>query len=113
VLLLQPIIENAVGHGMDAGLASLNLRIDALETPLGVELMVDNDGNMLRENGGRASGHGVGLAATRARLATAYGGRASFSLLPRGEGGVSVRIAIPRKTATPLAPSGARLQETT
>jgi hypothetical protein len=113
VLLLQPIIENAVVHGMDAGLESLNLRIDALETPLGVELRVDNDGNMLRENGGRASGHGVGLAATRARLATAYGGRASFSLLPRGEGGVSVRIAIPRKTATPLAPSGARLQETT
>ena len=112
VLLLQPIVENAVVHGLDAGLDSLNVRIDAVATALGVELTVQNDGNALGQNG--RVGHGVGIATTRARLMTAYGDRASLTLLPRVEGGVTVRIVIPRKTAphSSATPSGA-LQETT
>jgi hypothetical protein len=112
VLLLQPIVENAVVHGMDAGLESLNIRIDAVPTPLGVELTVQNDGSEVRLNG--RSGHGLGIATTRARLMTAYGDRASLTLVPRAEGGVTVRITIPRKTSIHSTPrSAAALQETT
>jgi hypothetical protein len=111
VLLLQPIVENAVVHGMDAGLESMTIRIHAVPTRDGVEITVENDGTTLRLDGGK--GHGLGIAATRARLMTAYGDRASLTLLPRAEGGVTVRIAIPRKVSATLAPrSTPTLQET-
>jgi len=113
VLLLQPIVENAVVHGMDAGLDRLNVRIDAVAVAEGVELIVQNDGSTLRLNGAKGPGHGVGIATTRARLMTAYGDRASLTLIPRAEGGATVRIVIPRKTS-PLPITGApALQEAT
>jgi LytS/YehU family sensor histidine kinase len=111
VLVLQPIVENAVVHGMDAGLDHLTIRIGAVAAGGGVGLTVENDGSALRANG--RSGHGVGIASTRARLMTAYGDRASLALLPRAEGGVKVRISIPRKTSTqPLPRVTPTLQET-
>ena len=114
VLILQPIVENAVVHGLDAGVECLTVRIDAKATSRGVELTVENDGSTLRQNGARPTGHGLGITATRARLATAYGERASLELLARAEGGVVVRIVVPRKTAAPQpARSVAALQETT
>ena len=96
VLLLQPILENAVVHGLDSGQERLTVRVAAAPTPLGVEIVVENDGSALREEGARGSGHGVGIASTRARLMTAYGDRASLTLLPRDRGGVTVRIVVPR-----------------
>lgn len=123
VLLLQPIVENAVVHGLDAGQEVLSVQVEARATAGGVELTVENDGPELHDagrdgakrerDGARAPGHGVGLATTRARLITAYGDLASISLQPREGGGVVVRIVVPRKTApVPVAPSPA-LQETT
>jgi len=97
VLLLQPIVENAVVHGLDAGQESLNVRVDVIGTSEGVEISVQNDGNTPGRDRGQPSGHGVGLASTRARLITAHGDRASLSLLPRQGGGAIVRIVIPRK----------------
>lgn len=92
VLLLQPIIENAVVHGLDAGQQRLNVRVAARTVAQGLELLVENDGPAdARSNGG----HGIGLAATRARLVTAYGERATLTLEPRVEGGMSVRILVP------------------
>lgn len=110
VLVLQPLVENAVVHGLDAGLDELRVRIDARPADLGVELVVSNDGTTLRAPDGRAGGHGVGLAATRARLMTAYGDRASLTLRDRAGGGVTVRVLVPRRTASPPAPA-ATLQE--
>ena len=117
VLLLQPLVENAVVHGLDAGVERLRVAIVARAVPEGVELRVDDDGASLAAEGARPAGaappgSGVGLAATRARLATAYGDRASLRLLPREGNGMSVRITLPRlarragETATP--PRGPR-----
>lgn len=100
VLLLQPIVENAVVHGLDSGQETLHIMIRAAETMHGLELRVENDGSALVPDAQRNGGHGVGLAATRARLATAYGDRATLSLLPRDGGGAIVRILIPRIRAT-------------
>jgi hypothetical protein len=102
VLLLQPIVENAVVHGLDAGQESLHVEIDVTLTPEGVELVVENDGTVLEPKAPGAKGHGVGIAATRARLLTAYGDRASLTLKPREDGGVRVRIVLPRKRAPVL-----------
>ncbi|MGH9888152.1 MAG: sensor histidine kinase [bacterium] len=96
VLLLQPIVENAVVHGLDAGQESLHVRIDAVATRNGVEITVANDGTVVRPDAPRAGSHGTGLATTRARLMTVHGDRASLTLQPRAGGGAVVRIVIPR-----------------
>jgi sensor histidine kinase YesM len=66
-----------------------------------VELLVENDGNSPLEShdasaNATTSGSGVGLSATRARLMTAYGDRASLRLVPREGSGARVRITLPR-----------------
>ena len=100
VLLLQPIVENAVVHGMDAGQARLLVQVDATATTEGIEIVVANNGPALGESHeSRASGHGLGISTTRARLLTAYGDRASLVLRERDGGGAVVRIALPRVMA--------------
>lgn len=93
VLLLQPIIENAVVHGLDAGQERLTVHVAARDTARGLELVVENDGPVDAKSNG--AGHGIGLAATRARLETAYGARASLELDPQPTGGMRVRVVIP------------------
>ncbi len=95
VLLLQPLVENAVVHGMDSGQAGLRITIAVTHTSLGTCLRVENDGPALDPAATRGNGRGVGLAATRARLAAAYGDRASLEILPRPSGGVVVQIIVP------------------
>lgn len=112
VLVLQPIVENAVVHGMDAGLDALTIRIVARRDDEGLELVVHNDGTTLTPSGKRNSGTGLGIAATRARLITAYGDRASLSLAEGAEGGVTVRMAFPARTGVVPAPEST-LQEAT
>ena len=99
VLLLQPIVENAVVHGLDAGQTSLTVSIDVASIPAGVRITVENDGAVVDTAAPRAGGHGVGLAATRARLQTIHGDRASLSLTSRKGGGAVVRVEIPRTIA--------------
>lgn len=101
VLLLQPLVENAVVHGLDAGQERLRVTIHAVATADGVELRVENDGPPLDPSATESDGPGVGLAATRARLTTAYGGAASLRLLAREGGGATVRVVLPRS-----APAG-------
>lgn len=104
VLLLQPLVENAVIHGLDAGRETLEVVITAAEHLGGIELRVENDGPDLAVEPDRSEGHGVGLASTRARLETAFGSRAALTLLPRAGGGVIVRIQVPR-LAAPRVPT--------
>jgi sensor histidine kinase YesM len=103
VLLLQPIVENAVLHGLDSGEGTVHVTIRASLHGDDVELAVENDGSTLDADSSRAGGHGVGLAATRARLATAYGDRASLALSGRPGGGVVVRIRTPRLGTSPAS----------
>jgi sensor histidine kinase YesM len=107
VLLLQPLVENAVLHGLEAGQERLRVAISAAPVTEGIEFIVENDGPALDAGATRSGGHGVGLAATRARLATAFGERASLQLLPREGGGVIVRVVLPR-SAPAKGVSGAR-----
>ena len=104
VLLLQPIVENAVVHGLDAGNASLSIQIDVAIAHDNLLITVENDGTEPRPDNARG-GHGVGLAATRARLMTAHGDRASLTLQPRPGGGAIVRIEIPRRSHAPSTPT--------
>ena len=99
VLLLQPLVENAVVHGLEAGVERLHLSITAGENAEGVEIRVVNDGTSLAMNASAADERRprIGIAATRARLATMYGRAASLEMLSKAEGGVIVRIVLPRR----------------
>lgn len=72
-LLLQPLVENAVRHGVATLLEGGLIRIAATRTDDRVEIVVEN----AFDPDGRRGGTGVGLANVRERLGAAYRGLAS------------------------------------
>lgn len=91
--ILQPLVENAVRHGIarrtDAGLLEIAARRDG-DT---LVLTVRDNGPGLGPAAPSASG--VGLANTRARLAALYGDRASLEIANAAGGGVVAAIRLP------------------
>lgn len=90
-LLLQPLVENAVRHGL-AGKGAQN-RVAVTATRSATHLQVD-----VTDNGcGVPDGHdeGVGLSNTRKRLEVHYGGRYQFELLAAPGGGTIARLLLP------------------
>lgn len=95
-LLLQPLVENAVVHAIARRLRPGNLRIAAGITHGVLWLGVEDDGAEGRPDAG---GNGIGLANTRARLQTLYGGRATLSISVVESGGTRVELRLPRQQA--------------
>jgi LytS/YehU family sensor histidine kinase len=99
-LILQPLIENAVAHGIanltEGGWIQLEVkyRSDDSAVAISVENNFDPETPARRRNG-------VGLANVRQRLDTRYGSNASFSL-EKSEAKFHVHLLLPaeRKTAT-------------
>ena len=92
-LLLQPLVENAIKHGVEPVQApgTVILRIQA--TPDGtLVLIVEDNGRGLPPEG--ALREGVGTSNTRHRLQQQYGRNASFRLDPRPDGGTIATILI-------------------
>jgi two-component system, LytTR family, sensor kinase len=93
-LMLQPLVENAVEHGVKRTADGARVCLSAERT-----------GDMLRleiaDNGPGPTGKrdGVGLANTRARLAGLYGTAYRFELRAVETGGTLVRLELPFRTA--------------
>ena len=97
-LILQPLVENAVRHGIlpreDGGSLWISIRKE-LET---LVVSVEDDGPGLKQ--GVASAVGLGLENSRDRLTALYGTTAQLSLGPRTGGGFAVVIRMPfRRTS--------------
>ena len=92
-LFLQPLVENAVRHGMKA--RGLEVRVEARLEGDRLCLTVEDDGRGLAA--GEAPREGVGLANTRARLRELYGDRARLDLEARAEGGAVASVVLPRR----------------
>jgi sensor histidine kinase YesM len=92
-LLLQPIVENAILHGVAP--KSGPGRVDILGRVEGgfLHLEVRDDGPGLPDN--RRVVEGTGLANTRERLSKLYGDAGRVTLRSQPEGGISVRITVP------------------
>jgi signal transduction histidine kinase len=88
--LLQPLVENAVRHGLAKRVAATMLRIEARREREDLLLSVTDDGPGPVEPAER-----VGLGATRERLATLYGDRARLELMQTAEGGARVSVRLP------------------
>ena len=90
--ILQPLVENAIRHGIsrrtDAGLLEITAHRDG-DT---LVLTVRDNGPGLRPT---APPRGVGLANTRGRLAALYGDRASLEVANAAGGGALVTIRLP------------------
>jgi two-component system, LytTR family, sensor kinase len=98
-LLLQPLVENAVRHGIlaraDGGSVTIAVGVRA-ET---LHLRVEDDGPGLRRSASSSSG--VGLSNSATRLNELYGSRASVTVGRSGAGGVAIDISIPLAVAPP------------
>ena len=98
-LLLQPLVENAVGHGVGriedgVGVLRLSSRRDGGRLVLTVE---DNGPGPAAPPG--APPGGVGLSNTRARLDALYGDAGAFALAPVPGGGAVATVALPYRPA--------------
>lgn len=80
-LLLQPLVENAIKHGVAADPAGGVIRITARRDSERLKLVVANTGGAPAGVFRPRSGTGVGLRNLKARLEMAYRGRASFDLV--------------------------------
>jgi two-component system sensor histidine kinase AlgZ len=83
--LLQPLVENALKHGIAPHPEGGEVRISLRREGAGLRLRVANTGRGM----GLVPGAGVGLQNLEARLRLAYGPQAAFHLRPEGEGTVA------------------------
>ncbi len=112
-LLLQPLVENAIRHGLEPQVEGGRIEVTARCTPgpaPRLELSVCDTGAGLRQAPAAAgaaprSGSRFGLAQVRERLATLEGARATLDLVP-GDGGRGARACIFLPLDLPAAPSG-------
>jgi len=91
-LILQPLVENAVRHGMRS--EGIRVEVTARLVPAGLELRVADDGRGL-PTGFVEAAQGIGLRNTRQRLRQLYGEEHQFVVSGGQDGGVSVRILLP------------------
>jgi hypothetical protein len=90
--LLQPIVENAVRHGVASRVETGHIAIRAVREARALVLSVEDDGPGFGADPFAA--HGVGLAATRERLALRYGDAGSIRCEARSAGAPGARVAI-------------------
>jgi sensor histidine kinase YesM len=97
-LLLQPIVENAIRHGISRRSSAGRVEVHARRTANSLLLRVSDDGPGLpTEQNGR---EGIGLGNTRARLQELYPNRHRFQLDDEPGGGVAVLVELPYHTST-------------
>ena len=108
-LLLQPLVENAIKHGLEPQVAGGLVQVQALQHGAQLHLVVRDTGCGLSRPQGDGAGSHFGLAQVRERLATLYGPRASVTLQDAADGapssgaagaatGVVVTLVLPLST---------------
>jgi LytS/YehU family sensor histidine kinase len=99
-LVLQPIVENAVKHGIspqrDGGDVVVSARLDRSSGAAQLVLRVTDTGaGATEEELRRGRGIGVGLRNVERRLACQYGDGARLAIMTRPSAGMTVEIRLP------------------
>jgi two-component system, LytTR family, sensor kinase len=96
-LILQPIVENAIRHGVAPRSAPgrVEIRAERRDDILRLEVRDNGPGLAAPSAARRANEGGVGLLNTRARLTQLYGGAYRFDLSDDPQGGTVVTLEIP------------------
>ena len=90
-LLIQPLAENAIQHGLEPNAEGGELVIRARREDRALVIEISDTGLGISPN----NAHGVGLANVRARLEALYPQRAELLMLPNRPHGLRVRLTIP------------------
>lgn len=98
-LILQPLVENAMRHGVDSSLGKSRIQIAARLYDDRVSLEVRDDGKDPEKISAQTNSPGIGLKNTRARLAELYGEDHSFSLSRTEDNWTLAQIVIPFSSA--------------
>jgi hypothetical protein len=93
-MILQPLLENAVRHGIAKHKQADRISIVAQHTNGRLLLEVRNRIGSV-ENNGSPPARGIGLSNTRARLEQLYSNHHSFEIANREGGGVVVKLSLP------------------
>jgi LytS/YehU family sensor histidine kinase len=93
-LVLQPLVENAIRHGIARLPQGGAIRVTAAHSNGALSLSVANDGPSLSSDWETRSS-GIGVSNLRARLNIMYGSGSELSLRNRDTGGVEARVSLP------------------
>jgi signal transduction histidine kinase len=96
-LLLQPLVENSIAHGLEPKVEGGRIDIRAAREGTMLVLTVRDSGVGL-SIAASTQGTRFGTQQVRDRLATLYGNRATFTLEPTTDGGAEARITLPLQT---------------
>ena len=100
VLSIQPLVENAVRHGLAPSPKEGWVRLRAEARGHFVDITVEDTGEGMARNAGKRTngGAGVGLANVKQRLKLCYGPQADLGIDSNAEG-TTVRFSVPRTLA--------------
>jgi LytS/YehU family sensor histidine kinase len=104
-LILQPLVENAIKHGLSPKSGHGSVEVSARRADHGLWIEVRDDGVGLSMAARARFNEGVGLSNTRARLDCLYGDSHRLEVA-EGERGLAVRLLIPMLAS----PAGAAVQ---
>lgn len=93
-LTLQPLVENAIKHGVARNPAGGTVMIRAERAPRGVRLSVEDTGAGVAV-GSAPDGFGLGTRSIEARLRSHYGSAAEFTISSNSLGGTTAAIHLP------------------
>lgn len=98
-LLLQPLVENAIQHGIEPKVdgGEILIKVSQKEKLILIEV---NDSGVGLSGSSAIQGHGIGLKNVQERLSTLYGHEATLAIKQSSLGGVQVAIEIPTNMLT-------------
>jgi two-component system LytT family sensor kinase len=100
-LILQPLAENALRHGVGERAGPGRVTIRARVRWGALILDVEDSGNATSSPDPSGNGRGVGLSNTRARLENLYGRHARVRVGTRRAGGTRARVILPERREAP------------
>jgi signal transduction histidine kinase len=95
VLVVQPLVENALKHGLTPRVEAGTLAVSATVHDGRIRIDVQDDGVGLPEGWTMTASRGTGLRNLAARLAAEFGDQAVLAVSPRHSGGVLASITLP------------------
>jgi two-component system LytT family sensor kinase len=102
-LILQPMVENAVKHGIAKRVQGGAIRISGSRINGRLTLSVYNDGPSLPVDWEKTNS-GIGISNARTRLQGLYGDAFEFSMKNQNPGGVEITVSVPF-VSTPVVPA--------
>jgi len=99
-LIVQPLVENAIRHGISRRASGGTVTVTAARDSNQVQIRVLDDGVGLPPGWTLETSSGMGLSVTRERIVGLHpDGNSRFSIQPRTGGGTEVQISLPLRFA--------------